>query len=99
MKKRILTVVLLSCALAAAAPRAASSKAPASAGIEKQLEVYAARYLSYDPETKIAVTRSTETLPGFVAYKVKRTGRYEKLKVEKVFYVSEDGKWVFPGDT
>jgi protein-disulfide isomerase len=98
MKKRIATVLLLSCALAGAAPRAASSKAPA-AGVEKQLEVYAARYLPYDPETKVTVTRSTETLPGFVAYKVKRTGRYEKLKVEKVFYVSDDGKWFFAGDT
>ena len=53
MKKRVVTVLLLSCALAGAAPRAASSKAPASAGIEKQLEVYAARFLPYDPETKI----------------------------------------------
>src|SRR6266536_4373114 len=99
MKKRVVTVLLLSCALAGAAPRAASSKAPASAGIEKQLEVYAARFLQYDPETKIAVTRSTETLPGFVAFKVKRTGRYEKLKADRVVYVSEDGKWFFAGDT
>ncbi len=98
MKKRIVTVLLLSFALAGAAPRAASSRPPA-AGIEKQLEVYAARFLPYDPETKVTVTRSTETLPGFVAYKVKRTGRYEKLKMEKVFYVSDDGKWVFAGDT
>ncbi len=99
MKKRVVTVLLLSCALAGAAPRAASSKAPASAGIEKQLEVYAARFLPYDPETKIAVTRSTEALPGFVAFKVKRTGRYEKLKADRVVYVSEDGKWFFAGDT
>ncbi len=98
MKKRIVTVLLLSCALAAAAPRAASSKAPVSPGIEKELEVYAARFLSFDPETKVTVTRSTETVPGFVAFKVKRTGRYEKLKVERVVFVSEDGKWFFAGD-
>ncbi len=82
MTKRVVTPLLLSCALVGAAPRAVPNKAPVSAGIEKQLEVYAARFLSYDPETKIAVTRSTETVPGFVAFKVKRTGRYEKLKVD-----------------
>ncbi len=104
MMKRVVTALLLSCALVGsalvgAAPRAVPGKAPVSAGIEKQLEVYAARFLSYDPETKIAVSRSTETLPGFVAFKVKRTGRYEKLKAERVVYVSEDGKWFFAGDT
>ena len=97
MKKRIVTVLLLSGALAAAAPRAASSKAPIP-GIEKELEVYAARFLPFDPETKVTVTRSTETIPGFVAFKVKRTGRYEKLKTDRVVYVSEDGKWFFAGD-
>jgi protein-disulfide isomerase len=99
MKKRIVTVLLLSCALAVAAPRAASSKAPPVPGIEKQLEVYAARFLPFDPETKVTVARSTEALPGFLAYKVKRTGRYEKLKVDHVVFVSEDGKWFFAGDT
>ncbi len=99
MKKRIVTVLLLSCALAAAAPRAASSKVPVLPGIEKELEVYAARFLPFDPETKVTVTRSTEMIPGFLAFKVKRTGRYEKLKVEHVVFVSEDGKWFFAGDT
>lgn len=98
MKKRILTVLLMSCAMAGAAPRPASSKAP-SPGIEKQLEVYAARFLPYDPETKVTVSRSTEVLPGFMAFKVKRTGRYEKLKVERIVFVSNDGKWFFAGDT
>jgi hypothetical protein len=98
MKKRIVTVLLLAGALAAAAPRAASSKAPAPPGIEKQLEVYAAHFLPFDPETKVTVARSTEVLPGFVAFKVKRTGRYEKLKVDRQVFVSEDGKWFFAGD-
>src|SRR6202162_207770 len=98
MRKRILTILVLSCALAGAAPRAASSKAP-PLGIEKQLEVYAARFLPYDPETKGAVTRSTERLQGFLAFKIKRTGRYEKLNVERIVFVSEDGKWFFSGDT
>jgi protein-disulfide isomerase len=100
MSKRILTILVLSCAVAGAAPRPASSKAAsASPGIEKQLEVYAARFLPYDPETKVAVTRSTETLQGFLAFKVKRTGRYEKLNMERIVFVSEDGKWFFYGDT
>jgi protein-disulfide isomerase len=98
MSKRILTILVLSCALAGAAPRPASSKAP-SPGIEKQLEVYAARFLPFDPETKVAVTRSTERLQGFLAFKIKRTGRYEKLNAERVVFVSEDGKWFFSGDT
>jgi protein-disulfide isomerase len=97
MRKRILTILVLSIALAGAAPRPASSKAP-TLGIEKQLEVYAARFLPYDPETKIAVTRSTESLPGFLAFKIKRTGRYEKLNAERTVFVSEDGKWFFAGD-
>ena len=98
MSKRIALILLLSCALAGAAPKPATSR-PAAAGIEKQLEVYAARFLPYDPETKVAVTKSTETLTGFQSYKVKRTGRYEKLKVDRLVYVSDDGKWFFAGDT
>jgi protein-disulfide isomerase len=98
MIKRILTILVLTSALAGAAQQPAASK-PSSAGIEKQLEVFAARFLPYDPETKIAVTRSTETLTGFKSYKVKRTGRYEKLNMDRLFYVSDDGKWVFAGDT
>jgi protein-disulfide isomerase len=98
MKKRIVTVLLLSCAMAVSARQAPSSKAGPALGIEKQLEVYAARFLPFDPETKVTVARSTEVLPGFIAFKVKRTGRYEKLKVDRVVFVSEDGKWFFAGD-
>lgn len=98
MSKRILTILVLSCALAGAAPRPATSK-PSSPGIEKQLEVYAARFLPYDPETRVAVTRAIDALPGFTAFKVKRTGRYEKLNMERLVYVSDDGKWFFAGDT
>jgi protein-disulfide isomerase len=98
MSKRILTILVLSCALAGAAPRPATSK-PSSPGIEKQLEVYAARFLPYDPETKVAVTRAIDALSGFTAFKVKRTGRYEKLNMERLVYVSDDGKWFFAGDT
>ena len=98
MTKRIVAILLLTCALAGASPREGSSKASV-AGIEKQLEVYASRFLSYNPETKVTVARSTETLPGFSSFKIKRTGKYEKLNVDRVAYVSDDGKWVFLGDT
>jgi protein-disulfide isomerase len=109
MKHRWIAVSVL--ALAAALPAAASqnagknakkaapaSKEPESA-IEKELPAYATRYLPFDPETKITVEKSSEHLPGFQAYKIHRQGRYEKLKVDKVVYVSEDGKWFFAGDT
>lgn len=98
MIKRILTILVLTSAVAGAAQKPAASK-PAAAGIEKQLEVYAARFLPYDPETKVTVAKSTETLPGFQSYKVKRTGRYEKLKMDRLVYISDDGKWFFAGDT
>jgi protein-disulfide isomerase len=98
MIKRILTILVLTAAVAGAAQKPAASK-PAAAGIEKQLEVYAARFLPYDPETKITVARSTEVLPDFQSFKVKRTGRYEKLKVDRLFYVSNDARWIFAGDT
>ena len=98
MIKRILTILVLTSSLVGAAQKPAASK-PAAAGIERQLEVYAARFLPYDPETKVTVARSTEVLPGFQSFKVKRTGRYEKLKVDRLVYVSDDGKWFFAGDT
>src|SRR6266536_5865529 len=97
MKKRIATILLLSSTLAGAAQRE-GPKAPA-AGVEKQLETYASRFFSYDPDAKLTVTRSSESLPGFLAFKVKRTGKYEKLNLDRVVYVSEDGKWFFAGDT
>ncbi len=100
-------IAVLAVALAAALPAAASQSsgkkaAPASkepAGtVEKELETYAARFVAFDPETKVSVEKSTEVLPGFQAYKVHRRGRYEKLNVDKVVYVSTDGKWFFAGD-
>jgi protein-disulfide isomerase len=66
--------------------------------VEKRLEVYAARFLAFDPETRVTVVRSSEKVPGFEAFRVQRKGRYEKLNVDKVFYVSTDGRWLFAGD-
>ena len=97
-------------ALAAAWPMAASQNAarggkkPAPAAkepagpVEKELQTYANHYLPYDPESKVTVEKSPETLPGFRAYKIHRQGRYEKLNVDKVVYLSDDGRWFFAGD-
>jgi protein-disulfide isomerase len=67
---------------------------------EKALEAYVLKYIPFDPESRVTVARTTEkTVPGFRAYKVNRTGRYPKLKLDKVVFLSEDGKWFFAGDT
>lgn len=101
MSKRILLILLLSCGLAGAAQREGAGKgsAAAAAGVEKQLEVYASRFLAWDPQSKITVTKSTESVSGFQSFKIKRTAKYEKLNVDRVVYVSDDGKWFFAGDT
>jgi len=79
----------------------AGSPAAAPAGpTEKALEAYLIRYLPFDPETKITVSRTTEkSVPGFQAYKAHRTGRYAKLAGDRVVFLSNDGKWFFAGDT
>jgi protein-disulfide isomerase len=67
---------------------------------EKALEAYLLKYLSFDPDSRVTVARTTEkTVPGYRAYKFKRTGRYSKLDLDKVVFLSEDGKWFFAGDT
>src|SRR5215472_15690610 len=93
------TVLVLAAALPLAALQsndksgkkaAPASKAPSSGTIENELASFAVNYLPYDPETKITVEKSTETIPGFQAYKIHRKGRYEKLKADKVAYLSDD---------
>jgi len=74
--------------------------APAAAGgVEKRLVEYAALYLAYDPDTKITVGKSDLKLPGFTAWRIQRTGRFENLKADAVVFVSNDGKWFFEGDS
>ncbi|HMF09479.1 MAG TPA: thioredoxin domain-containing protein [Thermoanaerobaculia bacterium] len=108
MKHRWTVLLVLAAALPLAALQsndksgkkaAPASKAPSSGPIENELASFAVNYLPYDPETKITVEKSTETIPGFQAYKIHRKGRYEKLKADKVAYLSDDGKWFFAGDT
>ena len=106
MKKRIVTAALVAAAIgaAAAAPaqktgaRPAAATAPA-AGVEAQLQTYALHFLSWDPDSRVTVTKSTERLPGMQGYKIVRKGRYEKLNVDRMYYVSDDGKWFFEGDS
>lgn len=104
MTNRIVRATLVAAALAAvaAAPAAknrAAAKPAAAAGVEAQLQVYAARFLGFDPESRVTVEKSTERLPGMQGYKVRRKGRYEKLNVDRVFYVSDDGKLFFGGES
>ena len=95
---------LLAAAAAAASqtpPPATGGKAAAPAGspADKALETYLLKYLPWDPETKLAIARTTEkSIPGFKAYKAHRTGRYSKLAGDKVVFVSDDAKWFFAGD-
>ena len=88
MKHRLAAVFLISGLLA-----------PAALGVEKGLAAYADKFLPFDPQSKVTVEKSADTLPGFQGYKVRRTGRYEKLNVDRVVFVSRDGKWFFAGET
>jgi hypothetical protein len=96
MKKRAwgLCLVGLLWALGASVVRAQA----AGGGVEARLPAYLVDYLPYDPGSKVTVTKSSERFPGFQGYKIKRTGKYPKLEIEKTVYVSDDGKWFFAGD-
>jgi protein-disulfide isomerase len=83
---------------AAAKPKPGAAAAPAGQR-EKDLAVYAERYLPFDPASRVTVTRVPETLQGFQGYRVRRTGKYEKLNVDRVVFLSRDGKWFFGGET
>ena len=101
MKTRTLgTGLILSfAALTLSALPARQAAKPASAsGAEARLPGYLANYLAFDPASKVTVEKASERLPGFQGYKIKRTGKYPKLNVEKTVYVSDDGKWFFDGD-
>lgn len=103
MKIRILVVSgFLAAVFSWALPPAKKGPAAAKAqpvNIEKQLESYTMHFLPFDPDLKVTIQNSSETLPGFHSYKIHSTGRYEKLNADKVVYVSNDGRWFFAGDT
>ena len=90
----------LVCALLMLPAGAPARQAEAAKGtVEQELQTYTLRYLPFDPDSKITVERAKETLPGFQGYKVVRSGRYEKLAVSRIVYVSLDRKWFFAGDS
>lgn len=104
MKKRILGLGLALALSALLAPLAAlaaqaAAKAPPAGGAETRLPGYLVNFLPYDPGSKVAVEKASDRLPGFQGYKIKRTGKYPKLAVDKTVYVSDDGRWFFDGDT
>ena len=108
MNQRIARAALVAAAIgiiaAAPAPQQKPAGRPAATrqsagGVEAQLQTYALHFLSWDPESRITVTKSSERLPGMQGYKVVRKGRYEKLNIDRVYYVSDDGRWFFEGDS
>jgi protein-disulfide isomerase len=96
MKKRAWGLCLVGLLWALSAPVVRAQAA--GGGVEARLQTYLVDYLPYDPGSKVTVTKSSERLPGFQGYKIKRTGKYPKLEIEKTVYVSDDGKWFFAGD-
>jgi protein-disulfide isomerase len=98
MKTR--AVVLCSMAVLWGVAGVSSAQAPkTAAGVEGRLPTYLNQFLSYDPASKVTVEKAPEKrLAGFQGYKIKRTGKYPKLAVEKTVEVSDDGKWFFDGE-
>lgn len=96
MRKRFTGLFLVGASLCASALFAA---APATAPVEKDLAAYLEKFLPFDPQSKVTVEKTADTLPGFQGYRARRSGRYEKLKVDRVVFLSKDGKWLFSGET
>jgi hypothetical protein len=79
---------------APAAPSSISATVTAA-----DVQAYAAKFLPFDPETRVTAERATERLPGMQGWKIHRKGRYDKLNVDRVYFVSDDGRWFFGGDS
>ncbi|MEP6994104.1 MAG: thioredoxin domain-containing protein [Acidobacteriota bacterium] len=79
---------------------AASGAQPAkgAGGVEARLTTYLGNFLPYDPGSKVTVEKASDGVPGFQAFKIKRSGKYPKLAIERTVHVSNDGKWFFDGD-
>lgn len=104
MKTRALGLFLVATLGSLAVARAArvvlqAARATPPLGVEARLPGYLNNFLSYDPASRVTVEKSTDRVASFQGYKIKRTGKYPKLAVEKTVYVSDDGKWFFDGDT
>ncbi|HEY2796317.1 MAG TPA: thioredoxin domain-containing protein [Thermoanaerobaculia bacterium] len=83
-----------------AAQTAQTAQAPKSTagGIEARLPGYLNIFLPFDPQSKVTVEKAPDKIPGFQSFKIKRTGKYAKLAVDRTVNVSDDGKWYFDGD-
>jgi len=109
MKTRIalagtLTAALLGAAgaIAAAAQKKPQPATPSSISATvtaADVQAYAAKFLPFDPDSKVTAERATDRLPGMQGWKVHRKGRYEKLNVERTVFVSDDGRSFFAGDS
>jgi hypothetical protein len=89
-------------AIAAAAqkkPQPATPSSISAAVTAADVQAYAAKFLPFDPDSKVTAERATDRLPGMQGWKVHRKGRYEKLNVERTVFVSDDGRWFFAGDS
>jgi protein-disulfide isomerase len=96
-------VALLGLSGASASARQAAQPAPAPAAkatgsVESRLPGYLVNFLPFDPASKVTVEKSNGNIPGFQTYKIKRTGKYPKLAVDRSVHVSDDGKVFFDGD-
>ncbi len=105
MKKRLVPILVAALALVGAMPARKGQKNGAPAGKpvgaagNNELVAYLTHFLPYNPDSIVTVEKSSETLPGFTVYKVRRKGRYEKLNTtDRLVFVSDDGKWFFAGD-
>ncbi len=77
---------------------AAASGSPSASVDAAAVQAYAAKFLPFDPESKVTVEKAPDRISGMQGWKVRRKGRYDKLNVDKVVFVSDDGKWFFGGD-
>jgi protein-disulfide isomerase len=98
MRKPIPSILVVALSVSTLAGTEGARQAGAPQKVEDLLTAYLERFLPFDPETIVTVERATDSLPGFQGYRVLRTGRYPKLKQDRLVYVSRDGRWFFAGD-
>lgn len=96
MQKRSTVLCLVGASLFASALSGATAAQPS---VDKELAAYMEKFLPFDPQSKVTVEKTADSLPGFEGYKVRRSGRYENLKVDRVVFLSRDRRWLFTGET
>ena len=96
---RDLAILVAALALIGAVPARKSQKngTPAGKAVRAagndELVTYLTHFLPWNPDSIVTVEKSSESLPGFTGYKVRRKGRFEKLNMsDRVVFVSDDGK-------